>query len=80
MSRNPKLDNLDINRFYRLQAIDILLFGYIRASKEANPNISLQENVNLALQHFGFVDKFEPDLVVRQYYRTLDLFLHIKES
>lgn len=64
-----------INAFYRTQAEDLLLFGWVQATMKQNPRMKLKTSVELFLIYFEITeDEMTLETALRNYHRTLNKF------
>ena len=79
----PKCKNylLNIERFYRWQTFDHIMFGYVQGLRKALPGMKISEAILLFLESFGIEeDNYCFDAAKQTYYRILNSIVEVNDK
>jgi len=79
----PRCKNykLDVPKFYRFQALDHIMFGYVQGIRKALPSMTLAKAILLFLESFEIdEDTYCYDNARFTYYRMLNAIVDMNEK
>jgi hypothetical protein len=72
---------LNIPRFYKFQAFDHMMFGYVNGLRKALPSMTIREAIRLWIESFDIDEELYCfDTARTTYYRILNSIAEIGES
>jgi hypothetical protein len=80
MSKEKPFENR-IPAFYKKNAIDMALFGYVKGMRRGLPTVKINKSIRLFLDDFGLnEDEYPEDSAVRAYTRIAEDFLWLDKK
>lgn len=79
----PKCKNylVDIDKFYKFQTFDHLMFGYVQGLRKALPSMKVSQAIKLFLEAFAIEeDNYCFETARGQYYRILNSIVEMSKN